>query len=102
MPCRYGIDRVFENGTHHTLIYNMGAAGTQVSVLESTAYKGKDRGHTKMIGMATIVGKGWDATLGAAAFTDLMTQHLADIVNKEYMKVRLLLMLPSHARVHGD
>lgn len=82
---QYGIDRVYENKTY-TLIFNMGAAGTQATVLASTSYKGRDRGQKKQIGLATAVGKGWDMHLGAGAFTDRLVQHLADIANAEYMK----------------
>ena len=85
---RYGIDRVFENRTNHTLIYNMGASATQVSILASTSYKSKDRGRKLTVGTATVVGKGWNQFLGAGAFTDRLIEYLADVVNAEHLSAK--------------
>ena len=84
---QYGIYRVVENQTQHTLIYNMGSTGTQVSIVASTSYKGRDRGVKKDIGLSTVVGKGWDATLGGAAFTDRALDLLVKVVNEKHMNV---------------
>lgn len=81
---QYGIDRVFENHTQHTLIYNMGARNTQVSVLQSTAYNTRSKGRNVTVGTGRIIGKAWDANLGGDTFSFRMQQLLADRFNEEH------------------
>jgi molecular chaperone DnaK (HSP70) len=81
----YGIDRVFDNGTHHMLLYNMGAEATQATLFAYDAYTVPDpkagKGANKTVGQARVVAKAWDPALGGRHFDAALVNHVAEKFN---------------------
>ena len=88
----YGIDRVFENATHHMVLYNMGYSATQVTLFAYDAYSlGPEKGggvgaKNRTVGQGRVVAKAWDASVGGRAFDRVLIDYVAAKFNKE--KVR--------------
>jgi len=82
---QYGLDRIFkeEGKTHKMLVYNMGAASTQVSIFEFTHYAAKKGGKNVTFGQFTAIGKGWDETLGGEEWESRLVEFMADEFNKQ-------------------
>lgn len=81
---QYGLDRIFkEEKTHKMLIYNMGAASTQVSIFEFGHYGAKKAGKNVTFGQFTAIGKGWDETLGGEEWESRLVEFMADEFNKQ-------------------
>jgi hypoxia up-regulated 1 len=81
---QYGIDRTFENKTHHVLYYNLGSNSLQVSVVaygSRTVKEGLNK--NKTIGSFQVVGKAWDQGVGGAHFDAKIYHHLADKYNEK-------------------
>jgi len=81
---QYGIDRTFENKTHHVLYYNLGSNSLQVSVVaygSRTVKEGLSKNVT--IGTFEVVGKAFDQNVGGMHFTNKITNHLADMYNEK-------------------
>ena len=94
----YGIDRVTEeNSTHTLLLYNMGATSTQVSVVVYTSYQDKSAGKPKPVGQGLVIGKAYDISLGGRSFDSALVDYVADAFNAD---VKVAAKLPSSA--HGD
>ena len=79
----YGIDRVFENGTHHMVLYNMGAQATQATLFAFDAYVTVEKGKNKTVGQARVLAKTWDTELGGAHFDRVLVNYVADKFNAE-------------------
>jgi len=81
---QYGLDRIFkEEKTHKMLVYNMGAASTQVSIFEFGHYAAKKAGKNVTFGQFTAIGKGWDETLGGEEWESRLVEFMADEFNKQ-------------------
>ena len=81
---QYGLDRIFkEEKSHKMLVYNMGAASTQVSIFEFGHYSGKKGGKNVTFGQFTAIGKGWDETLGGEEWESRLVEFMADEFNKQ-------------------
>ncbi len=79
----YGLDKVFSNTTHTVLVYNGGASGVQVSVIEYSSYKPKGFGK-KHVGQGAVLGTCWAQGVGSAALTHVVMNQIADTVNKKH------------------
>ena len=79
----YGLDRV-DVDPQLALFYNMGAGSLQVSIVKYYSYDYKETkyGASKTVGSLEVLGKGWDATLGGAAFDARLVDFMADEFNK--------------------
>lgn len=82
---QYGLDKVFANTTHTVLVYNGGASGVQVSVLEYSSYKPKGFGK-KRVGQGAVLGTCWASGVGSSALTRVVMDQIADTVNKKHAK----------------
>ncbi|GAQ90029.1 hypothetical protein KFL_005910055 [Klebsormidium nitens] len=80
---QYGIDRKFENATQLVLLYDVGAAATRATLLRFSAYAGKDRGRSAVIGQAHTLGVRWDPDLGGQAMEARLAEHFADEFNQQ-------------------
>merc|ERR1711871_1819174 len=81
---QYGLDRIFKDEkSHKMLVYNMGAASTQVSIFEFGHYSGKKGGKNVTFGQFTAIGKGWDETLGGEEWESRLVEFMADEFNKQ-------------------
>ena len=81
---QYGLDRIFKDEkSHKMLVYNMGAASTQVSIFEFGHYSGKKGGKNVTFGQFTAIGKGWDETLGGEEWESRLVEFMADEFNKK-------------------
>ena len=69
----YGIDRVTENGTHHMLLYNMGAEATQVTLFAYDSYVSKASGKNVTVGQGRVLAKAYDLGLGGRAFDKVLS-----------------------------
>ena len=82
---QYGLDRIFKDKekNHIMLVFNMGAASTQVSVFEFGHYSDKIN---KTYGQFTAIGKGWDETLGGEDWEMRLVEMMADQFNEQMNK----------------
>lgn len=85
---QYGIDRKFENATQLVLLYDVGAAATRATLLRFSAYAGKDRGRSAVIGQAHTLDVRWDAALGGQAMEARLAEHFADEFNQQVSRVQ--------------
>lgn len=80
---QHGIWKEFPNETSKILIYNMGAASTQVEIVD---FWGKPVKNSKNLTQLKVLSKAWDLTLGGDEFDKLLTRHLAEAYDKQFSK----------------
>jgi hypoxia up-regulated 1 len=78
----YGIDRI-ENGTHTLLLYNMGSASTQLSLVEYSSFSEKVAGKPKLVGSARVIAKSYDASLGGRSFDSALLAYVTAAFNAD-------------------
>ena len=87
----YGIDRVFENTTHHMILYNMGYSATQVTLFAYDSYTVPEKGTTttknRTVGQGRVVAKAWDIGIGGRTFDRVLIDYVAAKFNKEKGKL---------------
>ena len=86
----YGIDRVFENSTHHMLLYNMGSEATQATLFAYDAYVTTEKGKNKTVGQARVLAKAWDTGLGGRHFDTALINYVAEKFNADKTKAAAL------------
>ena len=81
----YGIDRVSANGTHYMLLYNMGAASTQVTLFAYDSYNSTDKLSRKnvTVGQGRVLAKAYDLELSGRALDGLLVDFVAEAFNKD-------------------
>jgi len=77
---QHGIYKEFPNETSTILIYNMGAASTQVTVVD---FWGKPVKNSKNLTQLAVRAKAWDETLGGSEFDLRVAKYLAEIFNEQ-------------------
>ena len=81
---QFGIDRDFKNQTQAIVFYDMGSTSLTTSLIEFSAYKGKDMGKKKDIGQFIVKGVTWDSTIGAAELERVLTEHFVDEFHEKH------------------
>ena len=80
---QHGVWKEFPNETSNILIYNMGAASTQVEILR---FWGKPVKNSKNLTQMQVLSKAWDVTLGGDEFDKLLTDYIAEQYDKQFSK----------------
>ncbi len=91
----YGIDRVTENGTHHMLLYNMGAEGTQVTLFAYDSYVAAAGGKNTTVGQGRVLAKAYDLGLGGRAFDRVLRDAVVAAFDAD---PKMVAKLPKDAR----
>lgn len=88
----YGIDRVFENTTHHLLLYNLGHEAAQVTLFAFDSYQWAERGSSKpkAVGQARVLAKAWDTSVGGRFFEKALVDYAASKFNEDKAKAKAL------------
>lgn len=82
---QFGIDLDHAANTTKTVIfYNMGASSTQVNCVKYSAYvEQKTKKTNKTVGQFEVLSHDWDTTLGGLSFDQLLTEMMADHLQKQ-------------------
>jgi hypoxia up-regulated 1 len=73
----FGLERMDET-PYNVMFYNMGGQDTEVTIAKYEVIVNKQEKEVEQI---TILGEGWDSSLGGAAFDDVLVEILAERFN---------------------
>lgn len=81
----YGIFRSisFNETAQYVMFYDMGAYSTTVTIVSYQTVKTKERGYVETHPQATIIGVGYDRTLGGLEMQQRLRNHLAKKFNEQ-------------------
>uniref|UniRef100_A0A646QJH2 Hypoxia up-regulated protein 1 n=1 Tax=Hemiscolopendra marginata TaxID=943146 RepID=A0A646QJH2_9MYRI len=81
----YGVFRrkVFNSTIQYIMFYDMGASSTKATIVGYQVVKTKEKGYAESNPQLSILGMGFDRTLGGLEFTLRLRNHLAKVFNEQ-------------------